>query len=108
MRDALSMMLSFEGHSVETAQDGQEALALFQKGSYDLVITDYEMPLMRGDELALAIKARNPTQRIMMVTAYAESLTNRKGGIPGIEYLLAKPFLYADLRTAFKAVCGED
>ena len=38
-----------------------------QKEPFDLVITDFEMPSMKGDELAAAIKARAPKQPIVMV-----------------------------------------
>src|SRR5437870_372298 len=56
--DAVKMMLNFDGHVVETASNGKEALALFEKGKFDLVITDFAMPSMKGDELAAEIKAR--------------------------------------------------
>jgi CheY-like chemotaxis protein len=102
---ALKMMLVFDGHTVEVANGSKEALARFQKGKFDVVFTDYEMPWMRGDELALAIKAQDPTQRILMITAYAQTLKGREGVISGIDYLLSKPFLFEDLRLALKTVC---
>ena len=58
--DAVKMMLAFDGHVVETASNGKDALALLDKSKFDIVITDFKMPTMRGDELAAAIKARNP------------------------------------------------
>ena len=58
--DAVKMMLNFDGHVVQTAASGQEALAILEKQGFDLVITDFEMPNMKGDELAAAIKARAP------------------------------------------------
>ena len=100
------MMLAFEGYAVEVANSGKEALALFQKGRYDIIVTDYSMLLMRGDELALAIKAQDPTQRIVMITAYAEVLTAESPTVPGIDYVLSKPFALEDLRLALKTVCG--
>src|SRR4051794_34847626 len=72
--DAVKMMLDFDGHSVETAGSAKDALALFRPGKFDLVITDFAMPAMKGDELAIAIKAVAPTQPIVMITAYAEML----------------------------------
>jgi CheY-like chemotaxis protein len=103
---ALELLLAFDGHVVEVANGSKEALGLFQKGRYDVILTDYEMPGMRGDELALAIKAQDPAQRIMMITAYAQMLMARAGGLPGIDYVLGKPFLAEDLRRALKTVCG--
>src|SRR5205809_8037759 len=70
--DAVKMMLDFDGHVVDTASSAKAALEMFDKGSFDLVITDFAMPEMKGDELAAAIKARRPTQPVVMITAYAE------------------------------------
>src|SRR5438445_5843142 len=72
--DAVKMMLNFDGHVVETASNGKDALAMFEEGKFDLVMTDWKMPGMKGDELAAAIKARAPNQPVVMITAHAESL----------------------------------
>ncbi len=104
MRDAVRMMLAFDGHVVETADNGQEALALFEKGKFDVVITDLAMPLMRGDELAAAIKARNPKQPVVMITAYAEMLGPPEHPPQGVDYILSKPFVLEDLRLALASV----
>ena len=94
------MMLAFDGHVVETAPNGQEALALFQQGKFDVVITDLAMPLMGGDELAVAIKARDPKQPVVMITAYAELLGPPDHPPKGVDFVLSKPFLIEDLRLA--------
>ena len=104
--ETLKMMLAFDGHIVEVANGSEEALALFQKGRYDVIVTDYAMPLMRGDKLALAIKAQDPTQRVVMMSTYGAALMAGEDGISGIDYALAKPFLIEDLRLALKTVCG--
>ena len=58
--DAVKMMLAFDGHQVDAACSANDALALFEAGKYDLVITDYSMPKMKGDALAAAIAANDP------------------------------------------------
>ena len=73
------MMLAFDGHQVETAGSGKDALALFTKDKYDVVITDYAMPAMKGDELAVAIKSLAPEQPVVLITAYAEMLKSAAG-----------------------------
>ena len=98
--DAVKMMLAFDGHHVDTAGSGQEALALFDKGKYDLVITDYAMPVMKGDELAQAIKTRVPTQPVVMITAYAEMLKASDQPLRGVDFVISKPFLMENLREA--------
>jgi two-component system, NtrC family, response regulator AtoC len=102
--DALRMMLSFDGHEVETAANGQEALVLFDNSKFDLVITDLEMPKMKGDELAAAIKARAPKQPVVMITAYAEMLQSAGNPLSGVDCVISKPFLLENLRAAIAKV----
>jgi CheY-like chemotaxis protein len=98
--EAMKMMLMHDGHAVETASSGPEALGLFERGSFDLVITDYAMPGMKGNELATAIKARAPQLPVIMVTAYSELVESSGIPLPGVECVLSKPFLMANLREA--------
>ena len=104
--DAVKMMLNFDGHQVETAGNGKEALAKFEKGRFDLVITDFEMPAMKGDELAAAIKKISPKQPVVMVTAYAEMLQTSQGKMTGVDLIIGKPFLLDSLRQAIAKVTG--
>ena len=106
VRDALRMMLAFDGHVVETAENGQEALAIFEVGKFDVVITDFAMPVMCGDELAAAIKARDAQQPVVMITAYAEMLGTPDHLPAGIDYIIGKPFLVEDLRLAIATVAS--
>jgi two-component system response regulator PilR (NtrC family) len=102
--DAVKMMLAFDGHDVVTANDAKEALAVLDKDAFDLVITDFAMPGMKGDELAAAIKARSPRQPVVMITAYAEMLQSSGKSLPGVDFLISKPFLLEHLREAIAAV----
>lgn len=105
--DAVKMMLAFDGHDVETANSGPEALAVFEKGKFDLVITDFAMPSMKGDELAAAIKALAPSQPVVMITAYAEMLQSSGNPLSGVDFVISKPFLLDNLREAIvKALAG--
>lgn len=105
--DAVRMMLAFDGHQVETAGSGKAALELFGKGKYDLVITDYAMPAMKGDELAIAIKSLAPEQPVVLITAYAEMLKSAATPLTGVDHIVSKPFLLEDLRTAIEKATGE-
>src|ERR1035441_5256210 len=97
VREAFSMMLKFDGHSVTEANDGAEALELFAKGQFDLVTTDFEMPVMRGNELAVRIKQLAPKQPILMITAYGNQLGDSENPVDSI---LNKPFTMDNLRGA--------
>ena len=102
--DAVRMMLNFDGHVVETANSAKAALELFEKSQYDLIITDFEMPIMKGDELAALIKARAPRQPVVMITAYAEMLQASRNPLKGVDYVISKPFLLENLREAIAKV----
>ena len=102
--DAVKMMLTFDGHEVETACNGKEALSMFENGKYDLVITDFSMPTMKGDELAAAIKAKSPKQPVVMITAYAEMLQSSGNPLTGVDFVISKPFLLENLREAITKV----
>jgi CheY-like chemotaxis protein len=96
--------LNFDGHDVKTAANGKDALAILERSKFDLVITDFEMPIMKGDELAAAIKARAPTQPVVMITAYAEMLQSAGHRLTGVDCVISKPFLLENLREAIAKV----
>ena len=100
--ESIKLLLDIDRHLVTVASNGMEALLLFEKwGSFDLVITDYLMPGMLGDELARRIRAFTPTQPILMVTAYVEKLI--AAGQPA-DSMLGKPWSVDDLRRAVARV----
>ena len=105
--DAVKMMLEFDGHVVETAGNGKDALEAFKKSQFDLIITDWKMPGMTGDELANEIKAQSPSQPIIMITAHAEMLQTMKVSMKVIDAVVPKPFLLDDLRKAIAKVAPE-
>jgi CheY-like chemotaxis protein len=101
-------MLEFDRREVEVATSAKEALAFCEKQTFDLIMLDYIMPLMKGDALALAIKERFPKQPIIMITADAEKLESTEDKPPGVDLLMGKPFRLDDLRQAvIKVLCPE-
>jgi DNA-binding response OmpR family regulator len=101
IRDAYAMLLGTDDHQVIPAADASQALDLFRAGQFDLVITDFEMPGMKGNELAVKIKSLSPFQRLLMITAHPkqpDSLTNP------VDHVLNKPFTFEDLRAAIAKV----
>lgn len=106
--DAVKMMLEFDGHKIETAGSAIAALDLFEPGKFDVVITDFSMPGMKGNELAAQLRHRHPRQPIVMITAYAEMLTANQTPLDAVDCVISKPFLLEDLRTAItKASAGK-
>ena len=97
VREVTKWMLGMDGHIVTEAGSGREALDLFTPGRFDLVITDYVMPLMKGDELASNIKRLAPAEPILMITGSAEELGSISASVDAV---LNKPFGFEDLRQA--------
>jgi len=62
--------LEAAGYRVSTAQDGVEALALFDTEEVDALVTDARMPRMNGQELIAQLRPRHPGLPIAVVSAY--------------------------------------
>ena len=92
VRRVLSLMLAGEGYQVVTAAGGREALERFQDEVFDLVILDLRMPDLDGLEVLSRLRAAEPDQTVVMITAYASvdtALTAMKRG--AFDYI-GKPF----------------
>ena len=68
----LAQRLTGEGYSCVTANNGREALTLFYKNAFSLIISDIKMPELDGIELLKKVKGLNPNMLVIMVTAYPE------------------------------------
>ena len=104
VRDAIKMVLEFDGHKVQTAGDGKEALSLLEQGRFDLVTTDFFMSGMKGDELAAAIKQRLPSQPVLMISSNGAIAKAAGNPLPGVDLVIGKPFSVEDLRNAIAKV----
>ena len=99
-RDALSAMLAKEGHRVTGVADGAAAVLRLRQKRFDVVMTDLAMPIMTGEELALAVKARYPSTPVVLVTGAGEELARRPNRPEGVDVILPKPVLRYDLVLA--------
>ena len=70
MRRVLEIMLHKMGHETRAASNGQEALALIQHESFNLVLTDLRMPKMDGIALLNALRAQGIEAPVIILTAY--------------------------------------
>ena len=105
--DSIRQILALDQYEAEAVTTGQEALDAFQKGKFALVIVDYEMPVMKGDKLAAAIKALVPQQPIIMITAYGEAL-RFAGNYPlAVDQVVNKPFPLEELRDAVRRLASQ-
>ena len=100
----MRLILKLDHHEVEIAEDGETALAMFDAGRHDLVITDFKLGGMNGLELAQAIRARCPAQPIVLVSAHLEELARDNAAFSDVNNVLGKPFSVAQLRATVAAL----
>lgn len=103
-QEVISMQLSALGYDAMLADDGREALELWKKHSFDIVLTDCHMPEMDGFELAIAIREAETTTGahvpIIAVTANAMSEELKRCLDSGMDDCLTKPLEMVDLDLA--------
>lgn len=68
---ATALCLRAHGYGVVTASSGEQALALFQPGQIDLLLVNYFMRAMRGDELIRRVRTMDKRVRIVLQSGYA-------------------------------------
>jgi serine phosphatase RsbU (regulator of sigma subunit) len=95
-RDMLARRLQRQGHSVETAIHGRDALAMLEAAPYDLVLLDIMMPEMNGFELLQHLRAHaDPTfvhLPVILISALDDADSVVKGIEMGADDHLPKPF----------------
>lgn len=68
LRDLLAGILREQGHEVQTAEEGNSALAWMEKATFDLVVSDIIMPGKEGIETIREIRALHPDVRIIAMS----------------------------------------
>lgn len=104
MRQALAETLDSCGFEIETAENGADALLKFQKGKFEVVITDMRMPKMSGMEVLRGIKKISPQTPVILITAYGTVKTAVEAMKEGAAEFIIKPFSLDDLEFAVKNV----
>jgi len=104
MRQSIKQLLEHDGHEVCPVDSSEAALARLAERKFDLVITDFLMPGIHGDELVAHIRKLIPTQRILMVTAFLNEYEKYGQAADGINGLLLKPFSRQALQEAVAKV----
>ena len=102
IRAALADTLAFLGYEVATASNGTEGLRLFHKNSFQLVVTDVQIPGMDGWTLARHIKKRSPATPVVLITGSEKETVLRKAKGNSIDSVLFKPFTLEDLQQTLQ------
>jgi len=97
-------MVETLGYRVETRSNSVEALADFQSRPhvFDLVVTDQNMPYMKGEDLAREIRRLRPELPILLCTGYRESIDEDRFRAAGIDRILLKPVVMSEIEKNIK------
>ncbi|HEV8266618.1 MAG TPA: response regulator transcription factor [Thermoanaerobaculia bacterium] len=96
IREGVRDALVREGHDVVTAKDGEEALSLFAKERFDLLITDLSMPRQDGLDLVRALRESSEVP-VLVLTVRGEEREKVRLLDAGADDYVVKPFGLAEL-----------
>jgi CheY-like chemotaxis protein len=83
--------------SISIAGDGQAALETYAQCGADLVITDYDMPILDGITLAEQLRSRQPDLPILMLSG--DSSLEPRARAAGVSYFLPKPSGFGQVKS---------
>ncbi len=95
----LKPALEKTGDIVETFEEGEKALARFDKEPFDIVVTDIRMEKINGIEILERILAKSSRTKVIIITGYATVEVAREALSKGAFDFIAKPFKPDDLRA---------
>lgn len=85
--------------TVDTATNGLDAFLKCQQNSYDIIVTDHQMPIMNGSAFIISLKTRpnlNAKTPVIMITAYATDGLDNIPELKNVEFI-KKPFKFNEL-----------
>ncbi len=106
VRTFVRRALEIDGHAVEEAADGAEALDLLRgpANGAGLVLSDIVMPVMDGIALALNVARERPDVPVMLMTGYANQRERAHGLDEIVRDVVLKPFTLAEIRSRVGAL----
>ena len=107
IREVISDYLKHKGMTVLTAENGRQALELFERQTIDFIILDLMLPDISGEEICRRIRERSSVP-IIMLTAKSQEEDMLKGLDIGADDYIKKPFslkeLYARMQTVLRRI----
>jgi signal transduction histidine kinase/ActR/RegA family two-component response regulator len=97
VRELLCEILEGEGALVTTAANGAEALARFEPGRFDAVLTDLGMPGMNGWELLRRVSERDGRVPLAVITGWGDLVSTHEEKAARVEWVLTKPFAMSQI-----------
>ena len=103
-RRLMQAVLEAEGYGVSTAGNGEEALAVMDRESVDLVVLDIMMPQMDGYEFTKTLRAADNNLPILMVSAKQLPADRKQGFLVGTDDYMTKPIDEEEMLLRIKAL----
>ena len=104
LADGLQRTLRQSGYAVDHAPNGELALRACAEEHYDLIVLDVGLPGMDGFEVLRALRKRNPTGSILLLTARDLESDHVKGLDLGADDYVTKPFSLPELEARIRAL----
>ena len=98
IREFLNIMLRKEGYDVTCVEDGQKAIDILKKKSFEMIISDLQMPHVTGLELLKFVKENYPDLLFMLITAFGTTETAVEAMKAGAYDYITKPFKLDEVR----------
>lgn len=102
LSDLISSYLQEQSYEIDTCDDGQKALEQIEQTKYDMFIFDINVPKISGLELLKQIRSYDITIPTIMITAYQDTQTLKKGFGYGCDDYIKKPFDLEELNHRIK------
>ncbi len=106
IQDVLSRTLSFMGYDVTVADNGLEGIAHFLARTYDLVVTDIQMPLMNGWEFSRLVKEQSPGTPVIVVTGFFDNTNWENMNMNHVDAIIMKPFNLEEIKKTVQRLLG--
>lgn len=102
VREFIVRSLASAGFKVGAAIDGQQALDMLARASYDVLVSDIVMPNVDGIALAMKAARLYPNIKIVMISGYAQERLRAHNLEALVHKIIAKPFSLEDICDAVK------
>jgi len=103
LRNLLAEALVSQGHSVCKAEDGREAISFWDQSSYDVLITDMQMPFVGGHEVIRTIRRNHPDAKVIALSADSHLLASlEQSTLTNPHYSFTKPVSITTLQAAIE------
>jgi DNA-binding response OmpR family regulator len=104
VREAVSLALEGDGHRVETAVSGEEALGRWRRSRPDLILLDVMLPKITGLDVCKTLRGDGNRVPIIMLTARGQEIDKVLGLKLGADDYVTKPFGFMELMARVEAV----